>query len=451
MSSLPASPRTASPETHSKIYETFHRKLFNLPRLSPSHELPSSSIFRSKTLRFLWGIWSRRLSSGGRYFFLATGLFFGYGATSLEFQAFVPLAYAFVVWLLAIVALILEKPRAILRATFTPRVESGQSVRVEIEIEGRGRIAAGESAVIPHRLPDEIGVVPPAGAPVPPLKNGEVARVSFELSPEKRGVYDLRGYRLETDFPFGLINARRTFESASCLTVTPRFEPLASMDLPLARRYQPGGMAFVQGRGEAVEYIGNRDYREGDSVRDIDWRATARLSRPIVREYREEYFLRAAIVLDTHVSHASKPRCEDFERAVSLCAACGDYLNRADYLVDILAAGTQLHHLHAGRGLLSLDQMLDILAGVESSSAPPWKTLISELGENLESVPSVVCLFLDWDEARRDFASEMLQAGAALKCIVVREGKTTLDPQDSWPGEILVVGDARWKNGVRQL
>ena len=442
-----------APETaaHSKIYNALHRKLFNLPRLSPSHELPETSIFRSKVLRFLWGIWSRRLSTGGRYFFLASGLFFGYGATSLEFQAFVPLAYALVVWILALIALIFEKPRAILRATHAARVEAGQTLRVEIEIEGRGQWTSGQSAVIPHRLPNEIEVVPQGGAPVPPLKNGEIARASFELLPEKRGIYALHGYRIETDFPFGLINARRTFEDASRLTVTPQFEPLDRVDLPVGRRYQPGGMAFVQSRGEAVEYIGNRDYREGDSVRDIDWRATARLSRPIVREYREEYFLRAAIVLDTHVPQLSEARCADFERAVSLGAACGDYLNRADYLVDILAAGAQLHHLQAGRGLLSLDQMLEILAGVDSSAAPPWNALLSELSENLERVPSIVCIFLDWDEARRSFASDLLQAGAALKCIVVREGETTLDPQGSWPGEILVLGDAQWQSGVRQL
>ena len=50
--------------------------------------------------------------------------------------------------------------------------------------------------------------------------------------------------------------------------------------------------------GESFEFIGNREYRDGDSIRDIDWRATARLSRAIVREYREEYFMRVAVILD---------------------------------------------------------------------------------------------------------------------------------------------------------
>ncbi len=422
-----------------------------MPRLSASHELPTTSVFRSKVLRWLWGLWSRRLAVGGRYFFLASGLFFGYGATSLEFQAFVPLAYALVVWILALIALPFERPRVVLRADHAPRVAAGETVWVDVEIEGRSSLRSGESAVVPHRLPSEIEVVPATGAPIPPLKRGEIARVRFQLRPEKRGIYDLRGYRVETDFPFGLIHAWRVFSDAERLVVYPKFDPLDRMDLPMGRRYQPGGMAFASSRGESVEYIGNRDYREGDSVRDIDWRATARLSRPIVREYREEYFLRAAVVLDTHVPHPSPPRCADFERAVSLGAACGDYMNRADYLVDILAAGPKLHHLHAGRGLISLDQMLDILAGVEAGETSPWSQLAGALEENLERVTSLLCIFLDWDEARRAFATGLIEAGAAVKCVVVRDGQTTLDVNGTWPGEIAVLGEAEWQNGVRQL
>lgn len=422
-----------------------------MPRLTPAHELPDSPLFRSWVLRWLWGLWSRRLSAGGRYFFLATGLFFGYGATSLEFQAFVPLAYALTVWLMALASIFFERPRVSLQVKHVERIAAGEELTIEIEVTGQSRMSGSESAIIPHRLSTEIEVVPATGAPLPALSLGETVHTSFRLRPDKRGVYRLHGYRVESDFPFGLINASRVFEGEDNLTVYPRFDPLDRMELPMGKRYQPGGMAFVASRGESVEYIGNRDYREGDNVRDIDWRATARLNRPIVREYREEYFLRAAVILDTHVPKNSPESCADFERAVSLCAACGDYMNRSDYLVDILAAGTDLHHLLAGRGLASLDQMLDILACVDSSPRSPWEQLSPIVAENLERITSVVCIFLDWDETRREFATELLKEGAAVKCVVVRHGRTTLDPHDSWPSEVPVLGRHEFERGVRQL
>lgn len=438
------------PSPRSTLRQALEQNIFDTPRLTPAHELPDSSVFRFATLRWAWGVWARRLSVGGRYFLLATGLFFAYGSLSLEFQAFVPLAYALVVWMFAWLASLWEKPRVVLRATHAPRIAAGQEMEVEVEVSGNGRGAGSESAVIPHRLPQEIEVLPASGAPLPPLRDRQEARVSFRLRPEKRGVYTLRGYRVETDFPFGLVQSARVFEKPSRLVVYPRFEPLDRLDLPPGRRYQPGGLAFVSARGESVEYIGNRDYREGDSVRDIDWRATARLNRPIVREYREEYFLRAAVVLDTLVPQPGPARCADFERAVSLCAACADAMNRADYLVDFLAAGAHLHHLVAGRGLASLDQMLDILAEVESGERAPWAALSGALQENLERITSVVCIFLDWDEARRAFATQLLEAGTAVKCVVVRDDATALDPQTSWPGELPVLRAADFEH-LRQL
>ncbi len=438
-----------------RVYEALNTRLFELPRRSASHDVNKKGPFYSISVRWLWTLWFRLLTPAGRYFFLATGLFFGYGVTSLEFQAFVPLAYATILWLAAFSMLRVARPSLSLRAQNALRIAAGEEVPVALTVANPTNSTSGETRVVGHLLPAEVDIVPADGVPIPSLAPGESLQTSLTLRPRNRGIYALRGWRIESDFPFGLLNAGKIHPAPAQLTVYPRFDPLDRIALPQGRRQQPGGVAYVANRGESIEYIGNREYRPGDNVRDIDWRATARLSRPIVREYREEFFLRSAIVLDTQVpwvaGQFAPARCEDFERAVSLCAACGDYLNRADYLVDILAAGPQLHHLMAGRGLVSLDQMLDILAGVEADQNAHWDEVESELGAHLEQIASVVCLFLDWDETRRAFAATLQEGGVALKIVVVRDDAPTLDPFDSWPGEILVLGRAEWEMGVKEL
>lgn len=406
-------------------------------------------------MRISWRFWFVTLAPGGRYFWLATFLFFLYGGMTFEAGAFVPLTYAIVAWIMAFGARTLERPRVTLEVRHPERIAAGEALPVRAWIVNRSSSALSGARLIPHRLPDAIDVTLPEGVALPTLASGQEASVELELLPRRRGVFKIRGYRVQTAFPFGILFAARTLDLPTKLLVFPKFEPLDRLELPQARRFQPGGVAFAAARGESVEFIGNRDYREGDSVRDIDWRATARLSRPIVREFREEYFLRAAVVLDTHVAEATTARLADFERAVSLCAACGDALNRFDYLVDILTAGPNLFHLLAGRGLASLDQMLDILAGVDSTPKAPWDALIPAIDANLERISSVVCLFLDWDEARRAFAQGLVEGGAAVKIVVVRDietsGALALDPQGSWPGEILVLGARELAVGVRQL
>ena len=438
------------PSAFAALVEKLNTKLFDIPRLSPAHDVKRAGLFRSYILRWLWGLWNRTLAPGGRYFFLASGLFFGYGVTSLEFQSFVPLAYAVVIWVFAFATRWLEKPRVHLVVSHPERIAAGEKVTVNLQVSSAKRALSGAVAIA-HRLPPEIDLVPEHGAAVSSTKRGETTHVLLELRPHQRGRYQLRGFRIETDYPFGLLTTAQTFERASKLLVYPRFDPLDRLDLPMGRRYQPGGVAFASARGESVEYIGNRDYREGDSVRDIDWRATARLNRPIVREFREEYFLRAAVILDTHVPTPNPEACANFERAVSLCAAIGDALNRAEYLVDILAAGPDLYELLAGRGGASLDQMLDILACVESTARSPWRTLEPALGARMERITSVVCVFLEFDEARRAFATELLQSGVAVKVVVVKDGETALDVRDWGVGDVPVLGKREWDVGVREL
>src|SRR6185436_20368088 len=58
--------------------------------------------------------------------------------------------------------------------------------------------------------------------------------------------------------------------------------------LAVDRRLQQIGIKSYRWRGEGTEFRQLREYRVGDSVRQIDWRATLRHDKPIVREYQDE-------------------------------------------------------------------------------------------------------------------------------------------------------------------
>jgi len=191
-----------------------------------------------------------------------------------------------------------------------------------------------------------------------------------------------------------------------------------------------------------------------DNTRDIDWRATARLSKPIIREYREEYFLRVGIVLDTHLPLENRGRgADDFERAVSMAAAVSDYMSRQDYIVDLFAAGPNLYHLTAGRSLAYLDQILDILACVDSSRQEPFEILEPAILENLSKITTVICVFLDWNATRQAFVDRLAQSGAGVKVIIVRDGPCTDDPASAVTvaGHVPVIGHVEFAQGIEVL
>jgi uncharacterized protein (DUF58 family) len=328
-----------------------------------------------------------------------------------------------------------------------PRTSVGQTLPVEIEVEQRGWLSGADLVVVPDRLPMSIDSIPEDGVRLPDLPRSGHARARLMLKCNRRGKHLIRGFRVESEFPFGLLRAGRIFAKPQAILVYPEFRSLIRLELPSGRRFQPGGVALASKLGESFEYLGNREYRDGDNVRDIDWRATARLQRPIVREWVEEYMLRVAVILDTHLPKDTAPvRADDFERAVSIAAAVADHMARQDYLVDLFAAGPNLYHLTAGRSLAYLDQILDILACVEGNPEEPFEVIEPQIAELLARISTVICVFLDWNEARRQFVERLAQQGVGVKVIIVRDATCTEPPMDA-----CVVDREMFTRGVDEL
>ena len=400
-----------------------------------------------------WRFVTHRLTPAGQWF-LTTSLFFLlFGSTSLDLQVFIPFTYAVGIGTVVALAILVVRPYAEIRAEHAERVAAGETLGVTLWVRNAGRRGLGWR-VLPARLPPAIDAVEDTGVAIPVLASGDRVRVTLHLHCKSRGQYTLRGWRVQTDYPFGLLRAYMFAREDRALLVYPRFTPMTRLDIPTGRRYQPGGVALASSLGDSFEYLGNREYREGDSIRDVDWRATARLDRTIIREYREEYFHRVAVVLDTQViPRARREGAADFERAVSTCAAISDWLARREYIVDLFAAGPNLFHLTAGRSLAYLDQILDILACLETTEEEPFSTLEPEILENLAQITTVLCVFLDWDEIRRELAQRLQAEGAGVKVIIVRDGPCTWDPSgDSESvGSLSVISRTEFEAGVSAL
>jgi uncharacterized protein (DUF58 family) len=253
-----------------------------------------------------------------------------------------------------------------------------------------------------------------------PEKPGEVRT---ELCALRRGKYELGGPSLRATDPLRLVTTRAAEIPRQAMLVYPRYYTLDEFMVPLGRRYQPGGIPLSSNTGDSIEFVGTRDYREGDPIRHIHWRSWARRGKPVVREFQEEYFCRIAIVLDTFVAPGSAAAAS-FEAAISVVASITDYFSRSEYIVDILAAGPDIYEVSAGRSLAYLENVLDVLACLEPCSDPPFAAVAPHLFDKLQQITTVVAVLQDWDAQRHDFLRRVSGLGAAIKAIVVHDGPT---------------------------
>jgi hypothetical protein len=111
---------------------------------------------------------------------------------------------------------------------------------------------------------------------------------------------------------------------------------------------------------------------------------------------------------------------------VSLSAALADALARGEFLIDIFAAGPELHVFRAGRNIAHFENVLDILASVGACRTDPFAQIAPALAQEWNSVSSAVCVFLDWDESRLQLVRSAQESGCRVKAIIVRDRPTTL-------------------------
>ncbi|MCA0295094.1 MAG: DUF58 domain-containing protein [Actinobacteria bacterium] len=144
---------------------------------------------------------------------------------------------------------------------------------------------------------------PSAGAaaerPLLRLRGGESLRQVTRLLPTRRGDAAAAAVTVRSFGPLGLAARQRSVEVPGVLRVLPEFRSRSHLPYRLARLRELDGQASVHVRGQGTEFDSLREYTAGDDVRSIDWRASARAVKTMVRTWRPERDRHILLVLDT--------------------------------------------------------------------------------------------------------------------------------------------------------
>lgn len=140
---------------------------------------------------------------------------------------------------------------------------------------------------------------PAAQRPLLVVNPGSSLRQVTELTPTRRGDLAAAAVTVRSFGPLRLAARQRSLAVPGVLRVLPEFRSRSHLPSRLARLRELDGQASVQVRGQGTEFDSLREYAAGDDVRSIDWRATARATRTMVRTWRPERDRHVLMVLDT--------------------------------------------------------------------------------------------------------------------------------------------------------
>ena len=267
-------------------------------------------------------------------------------------------------------------------------------------------------------------------AALPALGPESAVDVEVEVAPLRRGPLRLRGVTVARKDPLGLFRAFVRVPLPETVLILPKRYRVPPLDLAGTRQYQLGGVALASSIGESEEFVSLRDYRPGDPFRRIHWRSWARAGRPVVKEHQDEFLSRHGLVLDTF---AGPTQLDAFEEAVSVAASFACTIETQESLLDLLFAGCQAFCFTAGRSLGQPEQLLEVLASIRPTKGANFEALRNLVLRHAAVMAACVCVFIQWDEARRQLVRRLRAVGLPVLTLIIADDAAERDIRDRWP------------------
>jgi len=123
--------------------------------------------------------------------------------------------------------------------------------------------------------------------------------ISYPVLPIKRGSAEFGQTCLRINTRWGLWQKLEHLGESQSVKVYPNFSAIThSSTIALEHQISQLGIHLQQRRGEGSDFHQLREFREGDTMRQIDWKATSRHRKPISRDYQDERDQEIVFLLD---------------------------------------------------------------------------------------------------------------------------------------------------------
>ena len=220
-------------------------------------------------------------------------------------------------------------------------VPAGGAVEVRLELRNP-RLLTTPAADWTDRFDDPFTHDATGRTPSIPGRGAGTAEIAYRIETSERGDYTVGPFRVVVTDPLGLARAERSAPGEASLVVTPRITPL--LDVAYAAQLDQGVSARRQLRSDrTVRDVTAREYRPGDPLRHMHWRATAHHGELMVRQEEHQERSRALLLLDTRAESyltaaerglAADPRIDRNRRELLGLTA----LSRFEWAVEALAS-----------------------------------------------------------------------------------------------------------------
>jgi len=235
------------------------------------------------------------------------------------------------------------------------RAVEGDEVLATITLSGETTVERLELLLV---LPEEVSVAG-GSARALRLRAGEERTVELTLRCDRWGGFAIGPLLIRACDVLGFRSWEGELGEALPLRVYPAEETLLSLVPPLETQVFAGNQV-ARARGEGIEFADLREWRPGDRIRRVNWRASALRGELWVNEQHPERNTDVVLFLDTFAEVRAEGR-SSHDRVVRAAATLGHaYLQRKDR-VGLVGYGGLLSWLLPASGARQLYAIVDTL------------------------------------------------------------------------------------------
>jgi uncharacterized protein (DUF58 family) len=251
------------------------------------------------------------------------------------------------------------------------RTPVGGRAEVTLHITSTGRLPTG-GLLVSDGVPYSLGGKPRFVIEHLPRHTG--TRLRYHVQPMLRGIQQLGPLKATITDPFGLAEFERELAHTSRLIVVPRVVKLVGV---------PGGSGLGSGDDGSVRLNAGqgeddaivRPYRQGDDLRKVHWRSTAKRDEMMVRVEERPWRGGTTVLLDHRASaHRGTGANSSLEWAVSFAASVCLHLHRYGQRIKLVTESGGLIVRDHGDGTHNDHAVLDALAALQATPTTSMDT-----------------------------------------------------------------------------
>ena len=171
----------------------------------------------------------------------------------------------------------------------------------------------------------------------------ERIRWAYKVRPTERGLYHLGPANLRSGDLFGFFSSEAHVPERDILLVYPRVLPLPELGIPALRPLgeSRGGMRIFQ---DPARPSGIREYRRGDPLKTVDWKATARMQRMQVRTFEPSSAMTmvVAVGIETTARYWEGYSPVNLERVITTAASVATHAFESRHMLGLFSNGTPI-------------------------------------------------------------------------------------------------------------